>query len=230
MYKNKKILAIIPARGGSKGIKDKNIIDVNGKPLIWYTINAAKESEYIDDIFVSTDSEKIRSVAVEYGVEVPFLRSKQNAGDTAKTIDAVVETIENFGKLNKYYDYIVLLQPTSPLRTFMDIDESITKIIDVNGVSLVSVCEAELNPIFIRKIEQNKLKRIINVDSTVRRQDLEKFYRLNGAIYINNTEFLNNETSLNDNEIPYIMTQGNSVDIDDYNDLVRIRNILKNRI
>ena len=127
MYKNKRILALIPARGGSKGIKDKNIIELCGKPLIAYSIDAAKNSKYIDDILVSTDSEKIAEVAKKYGARVPFLRPYELATDTSTTLDVVLHAIDYVNKEEKKYDTLILLQPTAPLRKTEDIDSAIEK-------------------------------------------------------------------------------------------------------
>lgn len=220
MYKEKRILAIIPARAGSKGIKDKNIININGKPLISYTIEEAKKSKYIDRIVVSTDGKKIAEVAKQYGADVPFLRPKELADDKSKSIDALLHCIKKLEKENDIYDYCILLQPTQPFRKSFHIDEAIEKIVDSKCESLVSVCEADEHPILMRKIRNDKLVNLLNCNSTVRRQDFEKVYLVNGAIYINKIdEYLNSETSLNDNKVPYIMEKKYSIDIDEYRDI-----------
>lgn len=227
MYKNKKILAIIPARGGSKGIKDKNIIDVCGKPLIYYSIDAANKSKYIDYVFVSTDSERIKQVALNCNSNVPFLRDASLATDNSKTIDAVIFSINKLKELNMDFDYLVLLQPTSPLRTQREIDEAIEKICDTKCDSLVSVSEVEENPVLIRTIDKDgKLNKLLNQNSTVRRQDFVKYYKVNGAIYINKIQSINSETSFNDNTLPYIMDSNISIDIDGYEDLEMVRKVL----
>lgn len=220
MYKNKKILAIIPARSGSKGIKNKNIIDLNGKPLISYTIEEAKKSKYIDKIVVSTDGEEIANISKKYGAEVPFLRPEELATDKSKSIDAVLHCIHELEKNKQFFDYCILLQPTQPFRKTSDIDEAILSIIESGEESLASVCEVNEHPILMRRIRNNILCSILDCNSTVRRQDFEKIYRVNGAIYINKiNENLNKETSLNDNKMPYIMSGKNSVDIDTIDDL-----------
>lgn len=121
MYKNKKILAIITARGGSKGIPYKNIMNINGKPLIAYSIEVAKQSKYIDYILVSTDNNKIKEVSLQYGASVPFLRPEEISNDTAKSIDVVIHAINCLKESGEEFDYVLLLQPTSPLRTCKDI-------------------------------------------------------------------------------------------------------------
>lgn len=150
MYKDKKTLAIIPARGGSKGIPYKNIMNINGKPLIAYSIEAAKQSKYIDYILVSTDDDKIKEVSLQYGASVPFLRPEEISNDTAKSIDVVIHGINYLKESGEEFDYVVLLQPTSPLRTSQDIDEAIEILIKNEKESLVSVCEVEENPVLMR--------------------------------------------------------------------------------
>ena len=192
---------------------------MNGKPLISYTIAAAKECDYIDEIIVSTDSNEIAGIAKEYGASVPFLRPAYLSGDTAKTIDAVLHAIL-WAKENGYiYDVVVLLQPTSPLRCGEDIKKAIELFFENGEVSVVSVCEVQDHPILIRSIKNGKLIKLLNTSSTVRRQDFDTFYRVNGSIYINKANDLDKNTSLNDNEMPYIMPQERSIDIDNLIDI-----------
>ena len=130
MYKNRKFLAIIPARGGSKGLPNKNIKNLCGKPLIAWSIEAGLKSKYIDEVMVSTDYKNIAYIAKKYGANVPFLRPSDLASDTATTFDTVIHTINFYRKIfKKKYDYIVLLEPTSPLRNDCDIDNMIKKVI-----------------------------------------------------------------------------------------------------
>ena len=226
MFNNKKILAIIPARKGSKGIINKNIIDIHGKPLIAYTIEAAKQSKYIDDIVVSTDGKNIETVSIAYGADVPFLRPEALANDTAKTIDAIVYTIEKLVKMNRYYDVIVLLQPTSPLRQTNHIDEALEKFFDFDMKGLISDNKVETKPILIRTIENGILQPIISQNSTVRRQDMATYYKVNGAIYINRVSEIHKGLSFNDNIVPYIMEPESSIDIDTMDDLLLVNKIL----
>ncbi len=220
MINNKKVLAVIPARGGSKGIKNKNIYPLCGKPLIAYSIEAAKKSNYIDEIVVSTDSEKIANIAKEYGASVPFLRPSELATDTSKSIDAIIYTIETLKKNGNIFDILVLLQPTSPLRITEDIDGALYTFAKKSFKSIVSVSEVNDNPILIRTIDDDgKLRRLLNTDSSVRRQDMKNYYRVNGSIYINLISEINANTSFNDNELPYIIPQERSVDIDELKDL-----------
>lgn len=230
MYKNKKILAIIPARKGSKGIKNKNITLLQGKPLISYAIHQALKSDYIDRVVVSTDSEEIKNISQQYGAEVPFLRPVQLSGDRSKSIDVVLHCLDFLEKQNQF-DYVILLQPTSPLRKVEHIDKAIEELIDKNGESLVSMCEAKENPVIMRIIEDNKLKEVINFEGdNLRRQELPVFYKINGAIYINSVKMLkNNNQFIDENTLPFIMDYESSVDIDDSLDLKFTEVIMENK-
>ncbi len=221
MIDNKKVLAIIPARGGSKGIPKKNIKAVSGKPMINYTIEAAKECEYIDKVIVSTDDEEIAEVSMKAGAIVPFLRPDELASDEAKTIDVVMHAVEFYERKAERYDIIVLLQPTSPLRNSEDIQKALEYYIRKGEKSLVSVSEVTENPILMRQFgENNELTKLVDEDSTVRRQDMEKYYKVNGAIYINSMKELNENTSFNDNVMGYVLPQDHSIDIDHPEDIV----------
>ena len=220
--KNKlNILAIIPARAGSKGIKDKNIIDLNGKPLIAHSIEVGLKSKYINKVVVSTDGEEIAKVAKEYGAQVPFLRPKYLASDTAKTIDSVIHCIEMLKRQGEEYDYMVLLQPTQPLRQAWHIDEAIELILEKDEEALVSVSKVKDHPILMRTIDSNGYAiNLLEGSSTKRRQEFPDFYKVNGAIYINKiNENLNNDTSLNDNKLVYVRDEKYDVDIDEMLDL-----------
>lgn len=232
MYKGKRILAIIPARGGSKGIPRKNIISVNGKPLIQYTIDVAKKSKYIDRIIVSTEDEEIADIALSSGAEVPFLRPKELAQDETKTIDVLVDVIKKLKLSGKEYDYSILLQPTQPLRQPFHIDESIERLIELNEDSLISISEVKEHPILMKTIDENgKLQNLLNSRSDIRRQDFSKIYKVNGAIYINKiNEQFNKNTSLNDNKIAYIMDKKYDLDIDEPEDLLFLELMLKTLI
>lgn len=229
MYQNKRILAVIPARGGSKGIPKKNITMLDGLPLIVYTLKSAQHSKYLDRIIVSTEDFEIKKVAEQYGVEVPFLRPVELAQDDSKTIDCILHTIDTLKNIRETYDYVVILQCTSPLRKFWHIDEAISKIISENGTSLVSVSEVEEHPILMRTLNiDGTLQNLLNVNSTIRRQDFPSFYKVDGAIYIQKIdENLNKDTSLNDGKLAYIMDRKYTVDIDEYLDIRKVELYLK---
>lgn len=221
MYKNKKILAVIPARGGSKGIPSKNIIEVGGRPLIQYTIDCAKNSKYIDRAIISTDSEEIKKVSIECGGDVPFMRPKELALDTSKTIDCIVHAVDSLKKMGETYDYVMIIQNTVPLRKYWHVDESIEKLINSEERSLVSVTEVEQHPILMRTInEDGTVKNLLPMSSTMRRQDFPKFYKVDGAIAIQKIdEDFNLNTSINDGKLAYIMDAKYSTDIDSYIDI-----------
>ena len=228
MFNEHSILALIPARGGSKGIPRKNIKALHGSPLIAYTIAAAKRSLYIDDVVVTTDSIEIAKIARDYGASVPFMRPSEFAEDCSKTIDAVVHAVETLAGMGKSYDAVVLLQPTSPLRTSADIDCTIETFYSHGSLGVASVSEAIENPVLIRRIDSaGVLHPLLPIGSTVRRQDMPKYYHVNGAIYINRAASLTRETSLNDNPIAYVMPAQRSVDIDSVDDFMQAEGILE---
>lgn len=231
MLNNKRILAIIPARGGSKGIPHKNIADLCGKPLIAYTIEEAKKSKYIDYVLISTDDEKIKEKAIEYGGNVPFIRPKNLSDDKSKSIDVVIHSIDYLKNQGNLFDYVILLQPTSPLRNANDIDEALEKVIFSEYESLVSVSEVDENPILMGTIEENKFKKILNISgNNVRRQEFPKVYIYNGAIYINSVEMLYREkVFVNDLTVPYVMPKERSMDIDEQMDLDIVEFFIKEK-
>lgn len=219
MIDGKKVLAWIPARGGSKGIKDKNIKQLQDKPLIAYTIDAARNSKYVDRVMVSTDSPKIAQISSSYGAWTPFLRPEALAADTSKTIDAVMHTIQALNDMDEFYPIFCLLQPTSPLRASSDIDSALEMYINKGCRSIAAVSLVRDHPILIRTIDSDgRMIPLLNRGSTCRRQDMPHYYRINGSIYINNSAELSLETSFNDNEIPYVMEESHSVDIDELSD------------
>ena len=212
-----RVLALIPARSGSKGVKDKNIREFRGLPLMAHSIQSALESGVCDEVFVCTDSEKYANIAREYGASVPFLRSERSARDESKSIECVIEALERYKEMGKSFDTLILLQPTSPLRSARHIREAYGKFLEY-GEDLASVCESVENPLFMRRIENERLCNLLPLSSSVRRQDLQKCYVLNGAIYINATSRLNENTSFNDNPLSYVMSREESLDIDEEGD------------
>jgi len=229
MYQNNKILAIIPARGGSKGIPKKNIQEIEGFPLIAYTLQETQLSKYLDRTIVSTEDLEIKEVVERYGGEVPFLRPVELAQDTSKTIDCIVHAVENLKKLGEEYDYVVVLQCTSPLRKAWHIDEAIETIVQLKETSLVSVSEVEEHPILMRTLNSDgTLQNLLNVSSTVRRQDFPIFYRVNGAVAIQKIdENFGISTSINDGKLAYIMDREYAIDIDTLLDIHTVEFYLK---
>ena len=211
-----KNIAIIPARSGSKGVKDKNIKELNGKPLMAYTIEAALQSRQFDEVMVSTDSEKYAEIARNYGASVPFLRSETTATDTASSWDMVEEVLTKYEKFGKTFDTFCLLQPTSPLRTSEDISAAYDLFRKKAEFSVVSVCEAEHSPLWCGHLpDSHEFINFIDVENMKQRQAGGKFYRLNGAIYIVNIRGFREDRFLYQNgSFAYIMGQDRSVDID----------------
>ncbi|MBP7742355.1 MAG: acylneuraminate cytidylyltransferase family protein [Aliarcobacter sp.] len=211
---NKTFLAIIPARGGSKRLPRKNVLDLCGKPLIAWSIEAALKSKYISKIIVSSDDEEILNIAKEYKADF-IKRPYELASDTATTFDALKHTLENVEK----YDYVVLLQPTSPLRTEKHINEAIELLEEKNADAIISVCEMEHSPLWSNILDENLDMSNFLSDEVLnkRSQDLPKYYRLNGAIYICKIDkFLQNRGFfLKDKVFAYIMDKKDSVDIDE---------------
>lgn len=227
MKSNKKILAIIPARGGSKGVPRKNIRELAGKPLIAWTIEEAQKSKYIDRVILSSEDEEIIAVAKKYGCEVPFKRPIELAQDDTPGIEPVLHALEQCPG----YDYVVLLQPTSPLRTVDDIDGAIEYMFERNTTSCVSVAEVDQSPYWMYTVEDGEMTPLIKQDTLVaRRQDLPKVYALNGAVYITNTKMLLAEKSfILQESVAYIMSKETSVDIDSQIDF-EVGNCLKNNL
>ncbi|MDM8274168.1 cytidylyltransferase domain-containing protein [Enorma phocaeensis] len=228
MYIDKKILAVIPARGGSKGVPGKNIKELHGHPLIAYTISEARASSYIDDVVVTTDSYDIAAVSRRYGARVPFMRPAELSSDTAKSIDVLVHAVKSLEDMGERYDTIVFLQPTSPLRRSIEIDEAIKAFFNHGEMGLVSVSQVAENPILTRRFDGfGILHPLLPVSSTVRRQDMPLFYHVDGAIYINKVSDISLSLSLNDNPIGYEMPKNRSLDIDEIEDFMRAEEIMQ---
>lgn len=215
-----KSIAIIPARSGSKGIKDKNIKNLCGKPLIAYTIEAAVKSNCFDEVMVSTDSEFYSTIAKRFGASVPFLRSEKNSSDTASSWDMVGEVLNKYKELGQEFDDFCLLQPTSPLRNSNDIQNAYREFYNNNAFAVVSVCEAEHSPLWCGQLpENNEFIGFVDQANTNQRQDGGKFYRINGAIYIVDCKRFEYDKNLyKAGSFAYIMDQSRSVDIDTYID------------
>lgn len=211
-----KNIAIIPARSGSKGLKDKNIKELCGKPLLAYSIECAIESQKFDKIFVSTDSLEYASIAEKYGADASFLRSKHNSGDMAGSWEVVKEVVMHLEKQNEYYDRIMLLQPTSPLRTIEDVNQSFRLMEEKEANAIVSVTEVEHSPLWCNTLREDLCmdQFISEKYSNLPRQTLPKYYRLNGAIYLIKRDELEKEKMFRDKCYAYIMPNERSVDID----------------
>lgn len=225
-----KNLAIIPARSGSKGLKDKNIKDFLGKPLLAYAILGAKESGLFDCIHVSTDSEKYAEIAREWGADVPFLRTPELASDTASGRDACLYVISEYEKRGLSFDTVTTLQPTSPLRRAEDIKGAFDVFKEKEANAVVSVCEPDHSPLWTNVIGEDLDmtgfldRKAINTP----RQKLDKYYRLNGAVYIAKMDYYKAEADLYKEKcFAYIMPKERSVDIDDAFDFFIAESIMK---
>ena len=229
MIGNKKVLAVIPARGGSKGIPNKNVVSLMGKPLINWTIEAASSSRYIDHLILSSDDECICSVAKAAGCNVPFLRASELATDDAKTVDVVLDAINR----TPGFDLVVVLQPTSPLREASDIDNCLELLIAQGAATAVSVSESRDHPFLVYSMAaDSRLDAFLKIDPSVsmRRQDLPPAYSLNGAIYVAEIDWLIASKSFVSLEtVGYLMSREASVDIDEPSDLERARMYLSDR-
>lgn len=233
-YQGKTFLAIIPARGGSKRLPRKNVLDLGGKPLIAWTIEAALGCAYLDELMVTTDDVEVAEVAKGYGAAVPFLRPAILASDTATSFDAIKHAIEFYrDELGKRFDYVVLLQPTSPMRSSKDISDAIGMLAHKGADAVISVCEADHSPLWMNTLPPDRSMAgfIRDEVKNKRSQDMETFYRLNGAIYICSVDkLLKQQTFLIDGSIfAYPMSAENSVDIDTKMDFLIATCILQNQ-
>ena len=232
MYKDHIVVCVIPARGGSKGLPGKNIKMLCGKPLIFYTIEQARQSKYIDRVIVSTEDDEIAKTALEYGAEVPFVRPMALAGDNASTVDVLLHAINWLEEKEKYFfDILVLLHVTTPLRSVEDINKSITLMVDEKADNVFSVTEAHRNPYF-NMVEESSdgFVRLVKEGCFSTRQSAPKVYDMNASIYVWWKEILKEKKKiLLDNTKIYIMPKERSIDIDDSLDFRIAETLLTNR-
>ena len=227
----KKILGIILARAGSKGIKNKNIKKLGGIPLLEWTINSALKSRMLTKTILSTDSKKMSALGKKLGVDVPFLRPTRFSKDKSSSIDAIEHAINFLSKNEEIYDYVLLLEPTSPFRTYKDIDSSIKKILASSAESLISICKLDsFNPSFVyTKKAKNFLQPIKKISKKyLRRQDIEPTYFIEGSIYISKISTLLKKRSFSHKKtIGYEVPKWKSIEIDDSLDLILAEAIMK---
>ncbi|MFQ5712365.1 MAG: cytidylyltransferase domain-containing protein [Candidatus Geothermarchaeales archaeon] len=226
------VVAIIPARSGSKSIPNKNLRELAGKPLVAWTIEAALRSKMLNRVVVSTDSEEIARVSREWGAEVPFIRPARLATDYTPVLPVLQHAIRFLEEEENYrVGVVVTLQPTSPLRDEDDIDEALKMFFRGDVDSLVSLCEAEHHPFKMVKIVDGKTRPLLLVGKEhARRQDLPKVYRHNGAIYVTRRDVLMEENRiLGEDALAYIMPQEKSIDIDTLLDLKLAECVLEMR-
>ena len=230
----KNFLCIITARKNSKGIKDKNLQKIKNKELIYYPIKAALKSKYINDVIVSTDSTQIAKISKKHGANVPFLRPKKFAKDKSPSHEAITHCILFLEKNNFFYEYIVLLEPTSPLTTTKDIDKAIETLLkNKSGAeALVTVTKAEQShPIFmVKKNKNNFIKPYLNkLFQFKRRQDLTELYFFDGSLYISKTNiYLEKKTFNHSKTLAHELPKYKYIEIDDKIDLQLARILLNN--
>jgi len=214
MIDGKSVLAVITARGGSKGVPRKNIRSVAGKPLIAWTIEEAKKSRYVDRLILSSEDMDIVKVAALWGCETPFLRPKELARDDTPGVEPILHVLDN---LPDEYDYVVLLQPTSPLRQVDDIDGCIKRMREYSAPSCVTVTEVDKSPYWMYEINNASLliPFLIGREKPLRRQDMPSIYALNGAVYAGESLRVKKmKTFLAPETVAYVMPRERSLDID----------------
>ncbi len=234
MINGKKVLAIVPARGGSKRLPGKNRLVLNNKPLIAWTIEAGLNSSYVDRLIVSTDDQEIANISKEWGAEIPFIRPQELASDKATTVDTIMHAIKSVENSVESYDYILLLQPTSPLRTAKHIDEAVELMIEKGADSIVGVTEVPHPIEWSNTLPDNlSMDDFINKESYfTRSQDFPKRYQINGAIYlIKKGSLLSSGRMISEsNSFAYIMDKQYSVDIDDEFDFILAESLFKKAV
>lgn len=235
MYKDRTVLGVIPARGGSKGLPGKNIRVVGGKPLIVWTIDRALSSKYLDAVIVNTDDRNIADIAIQYGADVPFLRPEDLAGDRTPMIDVIKHTVQYYRTINRGFDFIALLEPTSPLRKEDDIDQAIQQLVDRENEAdgLVSVGEVHLeHPSIMKTIKKGKIASYEhNAGMITRRQELDTVYFPYGVIYLVKTEkLIEHGTFYLQNTIPYFIERWQNYEVDDIYDFMCIEAVMHHEL
>ena len=234
MSAKKKIICIIPARGGSKGLPGKNIKQLLGRPLLAWTIEQAKKSKYIDEIFVSTDDTDIARTSKEYGVDVPFLRPDYLASDSVSSVDVVVHVLDYYESRSTYFDIIILLEPTSPLRKENDIDDAIELLLNNKSADgLISLGEVHMeHPMIVKKINSSgRIEPYIkDVKKISQRQQADKAYFPYGVVYMIKTDVFKLEKAFyTNNIIPYIIERWQNYEIDDIYDFYAVEALMTYR-
>ena len=234
MYKNQKILGIVPARGGSKGLPRKNIKELMGLPLIEFTISSARTSKHLDEVFVSTDDEEIAEVAAKVGCRPPILRPSRYAEDSSPSYEAVLHALDYFESVGRTFDYVALLEPTSPLRKIEDIDNALELLLsDPSIPSLVSVGEVRTeHPLIIKKLDASGFvfPYISEAKKIHQRQQADRAYFPYGVIYCSKVaEFRKEKTFYQDKTISYEVEGWQNFEIDDYLDFLIVEMIMKEK-
>lgn len=219
-------MAVIPARGGSKGLPRKNLRVVGGRPMLAWSIAAARESKYLDRTILSSDDEEIIRAAKHFGCDVPFVRPADLSRDDTPGVEPILHALRRLPG----YAYVVVLQPTSPLRTGEDIDRALDLCVQTAAPACVSVTKVDQHPEWMYRLEPGgRLQPLLGRWKTVvRRQDLAPVYSLNGAVYVARTDWLlESKTFLVDGTVAYVMPRARSVDIDTESDLQEVEAIMR---
>ena len=234
VHHGRRILALIPARGGSKGLPRKNVLEVGGKPLIAWTIEAGLASAYVDAVVVTTDDREIADIARAYGAEVPFLRPAELASDTSPSIDAVLHALDTLAAAGRDFDYLVLLEPTSPLRARGDIDRAVELLVanETYADAIVSVGEVHMeHPSIVKRIVDGRLVSYIpECAGATRRQDLDRAYFPYGVVYLSKVSSLRETKSFYpDRTMPMLIERWQNYEVDDMYDLLVVDAVLNHR-
>lgn len=231
MLNKKRILSIILARENSKGLPNKNIKNLNGKPLLAWPIIASVESKYVDTTILSTDSNHYADIGRSYGASIPFIRPKDLASDTSTSSDALIHAIDFLSNINDIYDYVILLEPTSPLTQSSDIDQALEKILNCRdeSKSIVSMSEVvSKHPSYCFVVDDNmKIKPYANNEELRRRQDIEQLFHCDGSLYISEiNHFKKSKTFYHKKTIAHIMPSWKSLEVDTDLDFFLIEQVM----
>lgn len=234
MFDGKRILALIPARGGSKGLPRKNVLEVSGKPLITWTVEAGLASAHVDAVVVTTDDAEIAEIARAHGAEVPFMRPAELALDTSPSIEAVLHALDALAADGREFDYLALLEPTSPLRAPGDIDRAIELLAanESDADAVVSLGEVHMeHPSIVKRIEGGRLRPYVAQSETVtRRQDLDRAYFPYGVVYLSKVSSLRQTRSFYpERTMPMLIERWQNYEVDDVYDLLVVGAILSYR-
>jgi len=235
MINGKRVVAIVPARAGSKGLPGKNLRELCGKPLIAWSITQGLACSYVDTVLVSTDSEEIAAVAAAHGARVPFLRPAELAGDGASSVDVLLHAVDYLASLGEAYDYLLLLEPTSPLRDAADIAGAL-ELLDRSTAceSVVGVAKVEAaHPAFLFTVQGGLLKPMSGAQPTgLRRQDLKvDYYYLEGSIYASSITSLRTARSFYHSATsPWVVDRFKAIEIDELGDFIMAQALLQARL
>jgi len=234
MINKKKVLAVILARGGSKGLPGKNSRMLNNIPLVGWPIQTALGSKYIDRVVVSTDDPGIAAIARAYGADVPFMRPAELAQDTSPSSDAVIHAITFCAQTDGDYDYVVLLEPTSPLTESADVDKAMEELIANEGLAIVGVSKvASTHPVYCATIGTDKFLKPYQRDSfakPIRRQDVDELYFFEGSLYISEVKkYLATHTFYHEQTLAYRVPAWKSLEIDTLLDFMKIETVINNK-